>query len=124
VNGGLEAGAEEQWSCCGGKVAGEVRGTGASFRLGGDVTASQQEARVSFKSHSVCCGEYRWNGQDPESAGDLNHYYEEGLVCVLKTEPGAGEMAQWVRAPDCSSEGPEFKSQQTTWWLTTIRNEI
>jgi hypothetical protein len=21
-------------------------------------------------------------------------------------------MAQWVRAPDCSSEGPEFKSQQ------------
>ena len=25
---------------------------------------------------------------------------------------GAGEMAQWVRAPNCSSEGPEFKSQQ------------
>jgi hypothetical protein len=25
---------------------------------------------------------------------------------------GAGEMAQWVRAPDSSSEGPEFKSQQ------------
>jgi len=24
----------------------------------------------------------------------------------------AGEMAQWVRAPDCSSEGLEFKSQQ------------
>jgi hypothetical protein len=24
----------------------------------------------------------------------------------------AGEMAQWVRTPDCSSEGPEFKSQQ------------
>jgi hypothetical protein len=24
----------------------------------------------------------------------------------------AGEMAQWVRAPDYSSEGPEFKSQQ------------
>jgi hypothetical protein len=24
----------------------------------------------------------------------------------------AGEMAQWVRAPDCSSEDPEFKSQQ------------
>ena len=21
-------------------------------------------------------------------------------------------MAQWVRAPDCSSQGPEFKSQQ------------
>jgi hypothetical protein len=27
-------------------------------------------------------------------------------------ELGAGEMAQWVRAPDCSSKGPEFKSQQ------------
>jgi hypothetical protein len=26
--------------------------------------------------------------------------------------PGAGEMAQWVRALDCSSKGPEFKSQQ------------
>jgi hypothetical protein len=24
----------------------------------------------------------------------------------------AGEMAQWVRAPDCSSKSPEFKSQQ------------
>jgi hypothetical protein len=30
----------------------------------------------------------------------------------LEVEAGAGEMAQWVRAPDCSSEGPEFKSQQ------------
>jgi hypothetical protein len=29
-----------------------------------------------------------------------------------KPNQGAGEMAQWVRAPDCSSEGPEFKSQQ------------
>jgi hypothetical protein len=29
-----------------------------------------------------------------------------------KERKGAGEMAQWVRAPDCSSEGPEFKSQQ------------
>jgi hypothetical protein len=25
---------------------------------------------------------------------------------------GAGEMAQGVRAPDCSSKGPKFKSQQ------------
>jgi hypothetical protein len=28
------------------------------------------------------------------------------------TTSWAGEMAQWVRASDCSSEGPEFKSQQ------------
>jgi hypothetical protein len=31
---------------------------------------------------------------------------------ALRSSLGAGEMAQWVRAPDCSSEGPEFKSQQ------------
>jgi hypothetical protein len=31
---------------------------------------------------------------------------------LLRPDPWAGEMAQWVRAPDCSSEGPEFKSQQ------------
>ena len=31
---------------------------------------------------------------------------------LKKIKNRAGEMAQWVRAPDCSSEGPEFKSQQ------------
>jgi hypothetical protein len=31
---------------------------------------------------------------------------------IKKWGSGAGEIAQWVRAPDCSSEGPEFKSQQ------------
>jgi hypothetical protein len=30
----------------------------------------------------------------------------------IKKTSRAGEMAQWVRAPDYSSEGPEFKSQQ------------
>jgi hypothetical protein len=30
----------------------------------------------------------------------------------LKNGNRAGEMAQWVRAPNCSSKGPEFKSQQ------------
>jgi hypothetical protein len=34
-----------------------------------------------------------------------------GLSAFIRNG-GAGEMAQWVRAPDCSSEGPEFKSQQ------------
>jgi hypothetical protein len=33
-------------------------------------------------------------------------------ICCKKNFVGAGEMAQWVRAPDCSSEGPKFKSQQ------------
>jgi hypothetical protein len=31
---------------------------------------------------------------------------------VMRKNLGAGEMAQWVRATDCSSEGQEFKSQQ------------
>jgi hypothetical protein len=31
---------------------------------------------------------------------------------ILKKNFWAGEMAQWVRAPDCSSEGRKFKSQQ------------
>jgi hypothetical protein len=30
----------------------------------------------------------------------------------IKAQSRAGEMAQQVRAPDCSSEDPEFKSQQ------------
>jgi hypothetical protein len=29
-----------------------------------------------------------------------------------------------VKSTDCSSRGPEFNSQQPTWWLTTICNEI
>jgi hypothetical protein len=31
---------------------------------------------------------------------------------ILKEMIRADEMAQWVRAPNCSSEGQEFKSQQ------------
>jgi hypothetical protein len=31
---------------------------------------------------------------------------------ALESRTRAGEMAQWVKAPNCSSEGPEFKSQQ------------
>jgi hypothetical protein len=34
------------------------------------------------------------------------------LWLIKNWQHGAAEMAQWVRAPDCSSEGPEFKSQQ------------
>ena len=40
---------------------------------------------------------------------------ESILINKIRNEKGnmgAGEMAQWVRAPGCSSEGPEFKSQQ------------
>jgi hypothetical protein len=46
------------------------------------------------------------------------HTYRQKIISIKislflkKTYMGAGEMAQWVRAPNCSSEGPEFKSQQ------------
>jgi hypothetical protein len=38
--------------------------------------------------------------------------FKANLDDTQKRKMGAGEMAQWVRAPDCSFEGPEFKSQQ------------
>jgi hypothetical protein len=37
---------------------------------------------------------------------------EEILWYIREWSSPAGEMAQWVRAPDCFSEGLEFKSQQ------------
>jgi hypothetical protein len=37
---------------------------------------------------------------------------QKNKVEIKKDTSWAGEMAQWVRAPDCSSEGLEFKSQQ------------
>jgi hypothetical protein len=47
---------------------------------------------------------------------------------VKKWSFRAGEMAQWVRAPDCSSRLLFRRSRvqipATTWWLTTIHNEI
>lgn len=63
----------------GGRLAHEVSGTGAPDlvgTLGG--TTLQQEARVCFKSHSGCYGEYRWNRREPVSLDDLNHCCEEG----------------------------------------------
>jgi hypothetical protein len=34
------------------------------------------------------------------------------LSGLLKSQTGIGEMAQGLRALDCSSRGPEFNSQQ------------
>jgi hypothetical protein len=41
-----------------------------------------------------------------------NMYNTYKWINLLKKSFRAGGMAQCVRAPDCSSEGPEFKSQQ------------
>jgi hypothetical protein len=39
-------------------------------------------------------------------------YFFKDLFIIINKYTGAGEMAQGVRAPDCSSKGPKFKSQQ------------
>jgi hypothetical protein len=39
-------------------------------------------------------------------------FFFKNLEDLKNLRLGAGEMAQWVRAPDCSSEGSEFKSPQ------------
>jgi hypothetical protein len=47
--------------------------------------------------------------------GEFNKIKKTQTEVKLETknlDAGAGEMAQRVRAPDCSSEGQEFKSQQ------------
>jgi hypothetical protein len=44
--------------------------------------------------------------------GNLISNALENMARVKEMDNGAGEMVQWVRAPDCSSEGLEFKSQQ------------
>jgi hypothetical protein len=52
-----------------------------------------------------------------EHEGGVAGFHGKGLWSMIATvfkvrEEGAGDMAQWVRAPDCSSKGLEFKSQQ------------
>jgi hypothetical protein len=42
---------------------------------------------------------------------EINKQFKQ-IYNPIRMKQRAGEVAQWVRAPDCSSEGPEFKSQQ------------
>jgi hypothetical protein len=51
------------------------------------------------------------NSLDHIGTGD-NFLNRTTISQTLRSTIRAGEMAQWVRAPDCSSKGPEFKSQQ------------
>jgi hypothetical protein len=63
----------------------------------------------SIKSGFVLNGNLLMSG-----LGSLHEY----LLCpaswlsINNVDTGTGEMAQQVRAPNCSSEGPGFKSQQ------------
>jgi hypothetical protein len=76
----------------------------------------------------MCTSQDRWllsgavlHGCNPSYLQEERHKFEDSLgnlaSSYLKVNlkgkwGGAGEMAQWVRAPDCFSEGLEFKSQQ------------
>jgi hypothetical protein len=51
------------------------------------------------------------SGNKPKEGKELELLPLKDNSCV-KGAGRAGEMAQQVRTPDCSSEGPEFKSQQ------------
>jgi hypothetical protein len=52
------------------------------------------------------------NVLNPKRLTDMRTYRLPEKKNLKKRGGGAGEMAQWVRAPDCSSKGLKFKSQQ------------
>jgi hypothetical protein len=55
---------------------------------------------------------YKISSKAARDVTQKNPVWKKKKNQTKKTPKGAGEMVQWVRAPDCSSEGPEFKSQQ------------
>jgi hypothetical protein len=62
-----------------------------------------------FNNLKAFSGRMEFTSHHPVLAGD----FLMGKIRSWKEkEVRKGEMAQWVRAPDCSSEGQEFKSQQ------------
>jgi hypothetical protein len=77
-----------------------------------------QEKEVLLISQAVVMylgGRGRWiseiHGQ-PDLQSDFQDSQDYNETLSRKQTNRAGEMAQQVRAPDCSSKGPEFKSQQ------------
>jgi hypothetical protein len=72
--------------------------------------------KVKPSTLSTCLGGFRGHLLTPLHKGRRllkSHLSgKERKAPIQKISLGAGEMVQWVRAPDCSSEGPEFKSQQ------------
>jgi hypothetical protein len=63
--------------------------------------------QLTYKGIRALEGESNDSKSGTENIGDGT-----GASNCFKRYTWAGEMAQWARAPDCSSEGPEFKSQQ------------
>jgi hypothetical protein len=71
-------------------------------------------AGVLEKRDLVACGGL-WSGEcckDPMLTGTPQAACQKRFNVPYENWHRAGEMAQWVRAPDCSSEGLKFGSQQ------------
>lgn len=64
------------------------------------VTDSQQSSRIKIKSHISLCQEKQVI-QDAFEIYQLNSLFAKGLVLMLKTETGAGEMhSVWYTSSD------------------------
>jgi hypothetical protein len=74
----------------------------SNSRAPGKIVGREQTPRSSQAREPGICGSKQHTGSVSK--------WEVGVH--IESYPRAGEMAQWVRAPDCSSKGPEFKSQQ------------
>jgi hypothetical protein len=54
----------------------------------------------------------------------LKHGCDYKIIMMMMMININWRVGSSIKSTDCSSKGPEFKSPATTWWLTTIYNEI
>jgi hypothetical protein len=84
---------------------------GGSLRVGGQPELhSEFQASQSYIVRSYLKDKTSKQQQQQKSEMAIVKFLSSAKI--LKIISRAGEMAQWVRAPDCSSKGPELKSQQ------------
>jgi hypothetical protein len=72
-------------------------------------TGGRQHKTLDYRQDVRC------SSLNPTAYTTANSVCSLLLFKVQEENTRAGEMAQQVRAPDCSSEGPEFKIPATTW---------
>ena len=77
----------------------------------------QKISTEHYHLHSPCvnnhCSFFGWYLPDLHHLKYHSHVKDIDLVAFAISEVfKMSKMVQWVRAPDCSPEGPEFKSQQ------------
>ena len=83
-----------------------IRGLRTSFKV--STEQEGQMCKMTFTRQRPIQRSATGEGLLILSPGDAGGLKE----CLKMSVRGAGGMAQWVGAPDCSSEGPEFGSQQ------------